>query len=194
MLALLALFAQDYILRDVQTSAVASYGAFKLEREDCVKRTPEVAVLHYSHCFPKARLKWSSEDGRVFITYEDNGELLLRTLSYPIHPEAPESCGAGNFHTAYRPRSATDAEWQKSAKAFREALTRCSALTPMQIGSYEAEFTEAAPHYGEAASGFRSLALAMFSNLRRCTRQKWTSRYNGRTVCTRVEGPTPNRS
>ncbi|MGY4395330.1 hypothetical protein ACVWZA_000491 [Sphingomonas sp. UYAg733] len=189
MLVLLTLVAQDYILRDQQTSAVAAYGPYELEREDCVERSPPVAVLHYAHCVSKVRLRWSSEDGRVFILYEDNGALLFRTFSYPTRPKMPGSCRLGGIYAAYQARSATNADWQKNGKAFGATLTRCSSLTPSQIASYQAEFASAASYYSQAASGLRSLAIAMFTNLRRCTEQKWNSRAGGRTICTREEGP-----
>jgi hypothetical protein len=188
---LLALLLQDYVLRTPQTTAVAAFGAFRLEREECVER-PGVGVLHYAHCFPKARLIWSSADGRVSARYEDNGGLLTRAYQFPFRPDTAETCYIGASLTAYRARPATAADWQGSTRAFGAMLTQCSAFGPQQVAAYQAEFTTAAVDYRQAAAGLRSLAVSLFHNLRRCTRQKISSRHNdaeATVTCTRKEGP-----
>ncbi|WP_143090190.1 hypothetical protein [Sphingomonas rubra] len=91
MLALLAIFAQDYVLRYLQKKPVAAYGPFELEREDCIASDPPVSVLHYASCRPMARLSWSSADGQIAIKYEDNGFLLIRAQTH----SQPEGDGGG---------------------------------------------------------------------------------------------------
>lgn len=186
----LALLAQDYVLRDEQTSAVAAYGAFKLEREDCVERNPPVAVLHYASCTAKVRLKWSSADEKVSILYEDNGELLTRSYQYPIRANLPDTCRLGGSYTAYSAKPGSAAAWQAGVKAFAVTLARCSAIKTEQIAAYEAEFYAAAPDYERATIGLRSVASSMFKNLRRCTRLR-SSRDGGpdaTVTCIRREG------
>ena len=191
MLAILALLAQDYILREPHTSIVAAYGAFRLEREDCVEH-PDVAVLHYAHCFPKARLIWSSADGRVSARYEDNGWLLTRAYEYAYRAAVPDTCYDGGWLTAYRARSGNAADWQRGTKSFGAMLTRCSAFAPAEIAAYQAEFAAAGPRYTQAAAGLRSLAAAMFATLQRCTEQVFSPRHGGadaKVSCARKEGP-----
>lgn len=191
MLTVLALLAQDYILRDAQISAVATYGAFRLEREDCVPRDPPVAVLHYASCIAKARLTWASADGKVSVVYEDNGELLTRSYRYPIRAKLSGNCELGGSYTAYSVRPGRATAWQAGAKAFRVTLTRCSAIKMEQIAAYAAEFADAAPDYERVTVGFRSLASSMFKSLRRCTQLKYSPRHGGpdaRVTCIRREG------
>jgi hypothetical protein len=190
MLIVFALFVQDYVLRDAQTSAVAAYGAFKLEREDCVEHNPPVAVLHYASCIAKVRLKWSSADEKVSILYEDNGELLTRSYQYPIRADLPDTCRLGGSHTAYSAKPSSAAAWQAGAKAFAATLARCSVIKIEQIAAYEAEFAAAAPDYERATVGLRSVASSMFKGLRRCTRLKSSPRYgpDATVICTRREG------
>ena len=191
MLAIFALLVQDYILREPRTSTVAAYGAFRLEREDCIEH-PEIAVLHYPHCFPKARLIWSSADGKISARYEDNGYLLTVGYDYPIRAKAPEPCSDRLSLAAYGLWPAGAGSWRAGTRTFVAALTRCSTFDPAQIAAYKAEFEAAAPHYKQAAAGLRSLATTMFKTLRRCTSQQAWPRHGGADAvitCTREEGP-----
>jgi hypothetical protein len=191
MLELLALLAQDWYLREPRTSPVAAYGAFRLEREDCIEH-PEIGVLHYPHCFPKVRLIWSSADGRVSARYEDNGGLLTTKYEYSVRAEAPDVCFSGTPYSAYQARPAKAADWQSGTKAFAALLARCGAVQPAEVAGYRAEFAAAAPDYEHAAGGMRTLAIAMFRTLRRCTRLKFSPRRGGpdsTATCTRHEGP-----
>lgn len=191
MLAIFALLVQDYILREPQTSAVAAYGAFRLEREDCIEH-PEIAVMHYPHCFSKARLIWSSADGRISARYEDNGYLLTLAYEYPIRPGVPDLCYDTRSLGTYRSKRASAARWRAGTRGFVSALKRCSSFDPAQIAAYKAEFEAAAPHYKQAATGLRSLATTMFKTLRRC---KWQEAWPGHqgldavVTCMREEGP-----
>jgi hypothetical protein len=130
------MLAQDYVLRDGQTSAVATYGAFRLEREDCVERDPPIAVLHYASCTAKVRLTWSSADRKVFVQYEDNGELLSRSYRYPIRENLPDRCALGGSYMAYCVRSSNAAGGQAATNTFGATLGRCSAIKPDQIETY----------------------------------------------------------
>ena len=189
--AAFAMLAQDYILRDAQTSPVAAYGAFRIEREDCVGRSPPVAVLHYDSCIPKVRLLWSSADKKVSVLYEDNGHLLLRSLRYPIREDRLDTCHPGGRYTAYGASPGRAIDWQTGTKAFGKILQRCSIIEPQKIESYQTEFAAAAPDYERAIVAFRWAAAAVFKSLRRCTRQKYSPRHGGPdaiVTCTRHEG------
>ncbi|MGH6614028.1 hypothetical protein [Sphingomonas sp.] len=191
MLIILALLAQDYMLRDSQTSPVAAYGAFRLEREDCVESNPPVAVLHYAACVAKLRLTWSSADGKISALYEDDGETLTRSYRYPIRANLPDTCVLGGYYTAYRARPGSARDWRSGTKAFGLTLARCSAIEPEQIKAYQAEFADAALDYERAAVGLRSVASSMFKSLRRCTQLKYSPRHGGpdaTATCTRREG------
>ncbi len=191
MLTVLAMLAQDYILRDIQTSAVAAYGAFQLEREDCVARDPPVAVLHYASCMKKVRLTWSSADGKVSVFYEDDGMLLTRSYRYPVREDMLDKCIPRRSYTAYRARPSGAADWQAGTKAFGKTLARCSVIEPTQIESYMVEFAASAPDFERATVAFRSVASTMFNGLRRCTRLKYSPRHGGpdaTVICTRQEG------
>jgi len=186
MLALFALVIQDYFLRDLQTKPVAAFGSFKLEREDCVIVDPPVPVLHYASCRATARLTWSSKDDLIEIRYEDSGGQLSRVFNYPLGTKLPPSC-TSTWITAYKNKAGSDEDWRKSGEDFTSTLTKCSRLTPAHITSYRDEFLAAAPYYGRATAGLRSLALAMFGSLWRCTAFK--SAPLERVICTRKEGP-----
>lgn len=191
MLTILALLAQDYLLRDAQASVTATYGRFQLEREGCVERDPPVAVLHYAPCVAKARLIWLSSDERVSVQYEDNGELLSRSYKYPIRANLPNWCALGGSYTAYGAQPASAAAWQAGAKAFGLILARCSAIGADKIHAYEAEFAKSALDYERASIGLRSAAFSMFRSLRRCTQLKYSPRHGGpnaTVTCTRREG------
>jgi hypothetical protein len=191
MFTVLALLAQDYILRDAQTNAVATYGAFQLERENCVERNPPIAVLHYASCKAKVRLTWSSADRKISIVYEDDGELLTRSYRFPVREDSLNECNLGGFYTAYRARPDGAADWQAGKKAFGKTLARCSVIEPKEIKAYEIEFAAAAPDYEPASLALRSIASSMFNGLRRCTRLKYSPRYGGpdaTVTCTRQEG------
>jgi hypothetical protein len=191
MLTVLAMLAQDYILRDAQTSAVAAYGAFQLEREDCVVSDPPIAVLHYTSCMARVRLTWSSADGEISVLYEDNGNLLTRSYRYPVHEEMLDKCRLGGYYMAYSAQSGRAADWQAGTKAFGKVLANCSVIEPKQIESYMVEFEAAAPDFERAAVALRSVASTMFKSLRRCTRLKYSPRHGGpdaTVTCTRHEG------
>jgi hypothetical protein len=189
---LVPLLAADYVVRDLRASSVAVYGQFTLEREDCIKRDPPVAVLHNASCLKKARLDWEAADKRISIRYEDDGEMLLRTVSYPDKAKNSRACQRSNFDVvAFKVQSGTNEEWQKAAKAFGAMLARCSTLGASQIAAYRAEFEGSARHYGQADAAFRTLATSMFRSLRRCTVRKIFPRGDpfSRTRCTHEEGP-----
>jgi hypothetical protein len=191
MLALFAFVAQDYILRVAETSAVAVYGPFRLERENCVEHR-DVAVLHYASCFPKARLVWSSADGLATVWYEDNGGSLTGGYRYPLRKGVPDACFPDAPYIAYGPQPGRAEDWRNRAKEFGERLARCGPLDAAQRAAYETEFAAAADHYEAAAGGLRSLARTMFHTLRRCTRFKYSERYpspGARATCSREEGP-----
>lgn len=191
MLIFLALLVQDYVARDARTTIVATYGAFRLEREDCVARDPPVAVLHYKSCLAKVRLRWSSADEKVSVLYEDNGALLTRSYKYPIRANLPDTCNLGGSFTAYGARPGIAAAWQAGQIAFGSTLARCSAIEPTKIEAYKAEFADAAPDFERATSDFRSIASAIFKGLRRCTRLKYSPRLGGpdaKVTCTRRGG------
>ncbi len=111
-----------------QTSVAATYGAFRLEREDCVEQQPRVAVLHYASCVAKVGLIWSSADGKVSILYEDNGNLLTRSYRYPIRANLPETCELGGSYTALPSAAGQRRGLAKSGgrRPFGTTLARCS--------------------------------------------------------------------
>ena len=183
------LLGLDYIARDPVTKPVATYGAFRVEREDCVPRDPPVAVLHYAHCFSKARLIWSSTDGKIKAVYEDNGGLLTRRWSFTYRQSTVDNCAGTNGLTAYRATPASAADWQQGTRPFAAMLTRCTLLEPDQVAAYQTEYQTAVADYPAAAGRLRTLAQEMFGGLDRCVEQRLMPRTWADMTCVRHAGP-----
>jgi hypothetical protein len=190
MILVLAMLLQGYFHREPRVTQVVQHGSFVVEREDVIVRN-DLPVLHEALIFPKARLIWSSADGLVQARYEDNGAYL--SLDFRMSRQRRDGpdfdCHLSGGYTAYGRRIGGEETWKRAVPAFRKALADCY-FNAARTAAYEAEFTAAAPLFGEANSAFRSLALDMFKGLRRCVRNRYRfSMGYQQTECSRWSDP-----
>lgn len=147
-----------------------NFGSIEVIREDW--RNEGAPQLHAPQAWTKVQLVWTSRDGRVRATLEDDGYVLAS--SYRVSGAGgQETCLGGGSFQAYRTGEtalAAGRYWRRSFRPLAGFIRQCTAADRSRLAGYEAEYRAAEAHYIAASSRMLAVVQEAFPRrgLRRC--------------------------
>lgn len=147
-----------------------NFGSIQVIREDW--RNEGAPQLHAPEAWTKVQLVWTSRDGLVRATLEDDGYFLAS--SYRVSGAGGrETCLGGGSLQAYRKVERARAAaryWRRSVRPLTGFIKQCTAADRSRLAGYEVEYRAAEPNYIAASARMLAVVQEAFprSGLRRC--------------------------